>query len=70
MRARRPRGRVIVFGILFWYPLAGLVSDWILFRAIGMCLTGRVSWRGTDYGPGTRAERPVSHSQSVTQGPG
>jgi glycosyltransferase involved in cell wall biosynthesis len=38
-----------------WYPLAGLVSDWILLRAIGMCLTGRVTWRGTSYGPSTPA---------------
>ncbi|HEV3120884.1 MAG TPA: glycosyltransferase family 2 protein [Isosphaeraceae bacterium] len=37
-------------GVL-WYPLAGLVLDWILFRAIAMCLTGRVTWRGTSYGP-------------------
>jgi chlorobactene glucosyltransferase len=50
-----------------WYPLAGIVSDWILFRSIGMCLTGRVSWRGTDYGPGTRAGRP--ESESVRPGP-
>lgn len=33
-----------------WYPLAGVVSDWILLKAIGMCLTGRVVWRGTVYG--------------------
>jgi chlorobactene glucosyltransferase len=34
-----------------WYPLAGLIIDWILFEAIAMCLTGRVTWRGTSYGP-------------------
>ena len=34
-----------------WYPLAGLVSDWILFRSILLCRTGRVTWRGTSYGP-------------------
>ena len=34
-----------------WYPVAGLVSDWILFKSIWMCWTGRVSWRGTSYGP-------------------
>ncbi|MBX6315269.1 MAG: glycosyltransferase [Isosphaeraceae bacterium] len=34
-----------------WYPLAGLVSDWILLQAIALCLTGRVTWRGTSYGP-------------------
>jgi len=33
------------------FPLAGLIIDWILYRAIMMCLTGRVTWRGTSYGP-------------------
>lgn len=36
-----------------WYPLAGLVLDVILFRAIRMCFTGRVTWRGTAYKEGT-----------------
>jgi hypothetical protein len=36
----------------WWYPLAGFVSDWILLRAIVMCFTGRVTWRGTAYGEG------------------
>ncbi len=35
---------------ILWYPLAGLVIDVILYRAIQSCLTGRVTWRGTDYG--------------------
>jgi glycosyltransferase involved in cell wall biosynthesis len=39
-----------------WYPLGNLVLNWILVRAIGMCLTGRVTWRGTAYGPGLAAE--------------
>lgn len=34
-----------------WFPLANLVMDFILFRAIKMCLTGQVTWRGTAYGP-------------------
>ena len=34
-----------------WYPIANLVMDWILFRSIRSCLTGRVTWRGTAYGP-------------------
>jgi glycosyltransferase involved in cell wall biosynthesis len=34
-----------------FYPLAGLVNDVILFKALLMCLTGRVTWRGTAYGP-------------------
>jgi len=40
-----------------WYPLGNLVIDVILLRAIRMCLTGRVTWRGTDYGV---AAKPVS----------
>jgi chlorobactene glucosyltransferase len=44
-RMSTPTGRAAV-----WYPLAGLVVDWILLRAIAMCLTGRVTWRGTEYG--------------------
>jgi cellulose synthase/poly-beta-1,6-N-acetylglucosamine synthase-like glycosyltransferase len=34
-----------------WYPVANLVVDVILIRAIGMCLTGKVTWRGTNYAP-------------------
>ena len=33
-----------------WYPLANLVVDLILVRALRMCLTGKVNWRGTEYG--------------------
>ena len=32
-----------------WYPLAGLVLDVILYRAIQMCFSGKVTWRGTAY---------------------
>jgi hypothetical protein len=42
-----------------WYPVANLVMDWILFRAIRSCLTGRVTWRGTAYGPSGVPARPV-----------
>jgi hypothetical protein len=38
-----------------WFPLANLVMDWVLFRAIRMCLTGKVTWRGTAYGPSVAA---------------
>jgi glycosyltransferase involved in cell wall biosynthesis len=44
-----------------WFPVANLVMDWILIRAIRMCLTGQVTWRGTNYGPKVAAARPVSH---------
>ena len=33
-----------------WFPLGNLVIDVILVRAIRMCLTGNVNWRGTSYG--------------------
>ena len=39
-----------------WFPLANLVMDWILLRALKMCLTGRVTWRGTAYGPSPSTE--------------
>jgi len=32
-----------------WYPLSGLISDWIYLHVIRMCLTGQVTWRGTTY---------------------
>jgi glycosyltransferase involved in cell wall biosynthesis len=35
------------------FPLGNLLIDYILVRAIKMCLTGRVTWRGTSYGNGT-----------------
>ena len=34
-----------------WFPLANLVMDWVMIRSIVMCVTGRVTWRGTAYGP-------------------
>jgi hypothetical protein len=38
-----------------WYPLGNVIVDVILLRAIKMCLTGRVNWRGTEYGVATKA---------------
>jgi glycosyltransferase involved in cell wall biosynthesis len=32
-----------------WFPLGNLVVDLIIIRAIHMCLTGNVTWRGTAY---------------------
>ncbi len=34
------------------FPLGNILTDYILIRSIQMCLTGKVTWRGTDYGPG------------------
>jgi chlorobactene glucosyltransferase len=45
-----------------WFPLANLVIEWILIRAILSCLTGRVTWRGTTYGPASSAAGPVAES--------
>ena len=43
-----------------WFPLANLVMDVVLVRAIRMCLTGKVTWRGTSYGdPGAAISDPV-----------
>lgn len=39
------------------YPLAGIVSAWIVLKSIAMCRTGRVEWRGTAYGPGAQATK-------------
>ncbi|MFO0888185.1 MAG: glycosyltransferase [Isosphaeraceae bacterium] len=36
-----------------WFPLGNLVIDVVLLRAIRMCLTGRVTWRGTSYAAAT-----------------
>ena len=51
-----------------WYSLAGVVCDVILVKAIAMCVTGRVAWRGTSYGPGTVAERSNSAMPTQTAG--
>ena len=39
---------------VLWYPVAELVLDVILYRAILSCVTGRVTWRGTAYGGAVR----------------
>ncbi len=41
-----------------WFPVGNLVIDFILLRSIWMCLTGRVTWRGTSYGPNTTSPEP------------
>ena len=50
-----------------WFPLGNVVIARILLRSIGMCLTGRVNWRGTDYGatllPAQAAEASTTKSQ-------
>jgi hypothetical protein len=40
-----------------WFPLGNLVIDVILLRSIRMCLTGRVTWRGTSYEAATGSEK-------------
>jgi glycosyltransferase involved in cell wall biosynthesis len=43
-----------------WYPVGNVIMDVVLVRAIGMCLTGKVSWRGTDYGLATKRAEPMT----------
>ena len=45
-----------------WFPLANLVMDWVLCRSLMMCLTGRVTWRGTAYGPSPAIPSPVKQA--------
>jgi glycosyltransferase involved in cell wall biosynthesis len=54
-----PRSRHVA-----WYPVANLVLDWILLRAVWLCVTGRVQWRGTCYGPPRAARASVAKSVS------
>ena len=53
-------------GYVLWFPLGNVVIDAILLRAIRMCLTGKVNWRGTEYGIATQA-MPVKKASSATQ---
>ena len=46
-----------------WFPLANLVVDLILVRAISMCLTGNVTWRGTTYQGTSHAAESGSESK-------
>jgi chlorobactene glucosyltransferase len=50
-----------------WYPIANVVVDLVLIRSLRMCLTGKVTWRGTDYGipaaPARTAPSPVSKTR-------
>jgi glycosyltransferase involved in cell wall biosynthesis len=45
-----------------WFPLGNLVIDFILLRSIWMCLTGRVTWRGTSY----EADKRCEHNAATT----
>ena len=51
-----------------YYPLAGLVTAWICVLSIRMCLTGRVDWRGTSYGPERRLRRSWSVRRFANRG--
>jgi hypothetical protein len=48
-----------------WFPLGNVIVDMILMRAIRMCLTGRVSWRDTQYGS---ANDEVAGADKVNSG--
>jgi len=36
------------------FPLGNILTDYILIRSLQMCATGKVTWRGTSYGPGVK----------------
>lgn len=45
--------------LALWYALAGVVMDWVYIRSLFMCLSGRVTWRGTTYSwAGPRSTAP------------
>jgi glycosyltransferase involved in cell wall biosynthesis len=48
-----------------WFPLGNVIVDLILMRAIRMCLTGRVSWRDTQYGSANDAVADAENSTPV-----
>lgn len=51
--------------LALWYALAGFVMDWVYFRALFMCLSGRVTWRGTTYSwAGPRPPEPQGEPQA------
>jgi len=50
-----------------WYPLGNLLIDYILLRSIWMCLTGRVTWRGTSYGADTSRKEQLSATTELTE---
>ena len=45
-----------------WYPVASLMMDVVLLKSLAMCLTGKVVWRGTHYGPSTTVADPPTDS--------
>ncbi len=56
-----PRSRFVCF-----YPLANLVVVWILARSLRMCLTGNVTWRGTNYGAVGSSAGPAASTSTET----
>jgi glycosyltransferase involved in cell wall biosynthesis len=64
--------RVYTFSVpgtryFLWYPLGNLVVDVILVRAIHMCLTGNVTWRGTAYQNSGADGRIVTTSDVISR---
>ncbi|WP_437206683.1 glycosyltransferase [Planctomicrobium sp. SH664] len=53
---------------LAFYPVAFTVMSAILFRAIWLCMTHRVTWRGTQYGASMR-EKPVVRPTALPRTP-
>lgn len=49
-----------------FYPLANSVVDLILVLALRMCVTGKVTWRGTDYGNPASRSAPAPSVDSTS----
>jgi hypothetical protein len=50
-----------------WYPLGNFLIDFILLRAVRMCLTGEVTWRGTSYRAAPAIPQPVAEKTTPTE---
>lgn len=47
------------------FPLGNILTDYILIRSIQMCVTGKVVWRGTSYGPSAAKPTPSVETSRV-----
>lgn len=43
------------------FPIGGALLLGIFFRALWMCTTGKVTWRGTSYSPSPAREKSINH---------
>lgn len=58
-----PRSRYVAT-----FPLGNILTDYILIRAIKMCFTGKVAWRGTSYDASLSRTRDEAADEVETAG--